>query len=87
MAAKLSRRSLLGGMVGGAAALALSATAIFRFGPAHGVVHLTSNENPYGPSPGGWKTASEATAKSAYYAGKISTDLKGADTATRLPRR
>jgi len=75
MSLQLSRRSLLGGMIGGAVSLALSPGAIAQFGPAYGVVSLTSNENPYGPSAGALKAAAEATAKSAYYPGKISREL------------
>ena len=78
MALKLSRRSLLGGMVGGAVGLALSPATFSQFGPAHGVIRLTSNENPYGPSPGALKAAADATSRSAYYPGKISSDLTGA---------
>jgi len=78
MAVQLSRRSLISGMAGGAVALALSPSAFSQFGPAHGVIRLTSNENPYGPSPGALKAAAEATSRSAYYPGKISADLKRA---------
>ncbi len=75
MPVQLSRRSLLGGMIGGAVSLALSPGAIAQFGPAHGIVRLTSNENPYGPSAGALKAAAAATAKGAYYPGKISREL------------
>jgi len=75
MPVQFSRRSLLGGMLGGAVSLALSPNALARFGPGHGVVSLTSNENPYGPSAGALKAAAEATAKSAYYPGQISREL------------
>jgi len=75
MSVQLSRRSLLGGMIGGAVSLALSPGAIAQFGPAHGIISLTSNENPYGPSAGALKAAAEATAKSAYYPGMISREL------------
>ncbi len=75
MPVQLSRRSLLGGMVGGAVSLALGPAAIAQFGPAHGIVHLTSNENPYGPSSGALKAAADAAAKGAYYPGKISSEL------------
>lgn len=75
MPVQLTRRSLLGGMIGGAVSLALSPAAIAQFGPAHGVISLTSNENPYGPSAGALKAAAEATAKSAYYPGIIGREL------------
>jgi len=75
MAVKLSRRSLLGGVLGGAVGLALSPATFSQFGPAHGVIRLTSNENPYGPSLSALKAAAEATSRSAYYPGKISSEL------------
>ena len=75
MSLQLTRRSLLGSILGGTVSLALSPTSIARFGPAHGIVSLTSNENPYGPSAGALKAAAEATAKSAYYPGMISREL------------
>jgi len=77
MPAQLSRRSLLAGIIGGAATIALSPAAFSRFGPEHGIVRLTSNENPYGPSAGALKAAAEAAAKGAYYPGKIGADLVG----------
>jgi len=75
MPVQISRRSLLGSMLGGAVSLALSPTAMAQFGPAAGIVRLTSNENPYGPSAGALKAAAEAMAKSAYYPGQISREL------------
>lgn len=75
MSIQLSRRTLLGGLVGSAVSLALSPGALAQFGPAHGVISLTSNENPYGPSAGALKAAAAATAKSAYYPGAISREL------------
>lgn len=75
MSVQLSRRSLLGGMLGGAAGFMFSPATLARFGPANDVVSLTSNENPYGPSAGALKAAAEATARSAYYPGQISREL------------
>lgn len=76
MAHPISRRSVLGGMLGGAAGLALSPAAIAQLiGPAPGQIRLTSNENPYGPSASALKAAAEASAKGAYYPGPITLDL------------
>jgi len=76
MTAILSRRSILTGMLGGAAGLVLPPSALAQLvGPAHGVIRLTSNENPYGPSPAALRVAAEASARGAFYPGKISGDL------------
>lgn len=72
----ISRRSVLGGILGGAASVALVPTAIAQaLGPAPGQIRLTSNENPYGPSASALKAAAEASANGAYYPGRISRDL------------
>ena len=72
----LSRRSLLTGMLGGAASLVISPAALAQiFGPAPGQIRLTSNENPYGPSASALKAAAEASAKGAFYPGSIAGDL------------
>jgi histidinol-phosphate aminotransferase len=72
----ISRRSILGGLLGGAAGVALSpATFAQMLGPAPGQIRLTSNENPYGPSASALKAAAQASAKGAYYPGRISRDL------------
>ncbi|MDH4108867.1 MAG: histidinol-phosphate aminotransferase family protein [Gammaproteobacteria bacterium] len=76
MQVRISRRSVLGGLFGGAAGLVLPPAAIAQLvGPAHGIIRLTSNENPYGPSPAALKVAEEASASGAFYPGRISGDL------------
>jgi len=76
MATMFSRRSILNGMLGGMAGLALPPAVLAQMvGPPHGVIRLTSNENPYGPSPAALAAATEASARGAYYPGKISGDL------------
>lgn len=76
MAQSISRRSILGGMLGGAAGVALAPAVMAQLvGPAPGQIRLTSNENPYGPSASALRAAAEAAAKGAYYPGRISLDL------------
>jgi len=75
----LARRTVLRGLVSGAAAVgaatvipmpARAAASIGSvFGPAPGVVRLSANENPYGPSPRALAAIAEASAKGAYYPG------------------
>lgn len=74
MPAQVNRRTVLGSILGGVS-VALSPAAIAQFGPAPGIVRLTSNENPYGPSEKALAAAAEATSRSAYYPGKISDEL------------
>jgi histidinol-phosphate aminotransferase len=80
MVAQFSRRAFLGGVAGSAALLALPAAARARalYGPAPGIVRLSSNENPYGPSPKALEAAVEAAAKGAYYPGPVNRDLVAA---------
>lgn len=71
---QLSRRSVLGGMIGSAVSLALSPAtlaAVAQIGPREGIVRLTSNENPYGPSARALEAARLAATKGAYYPGAI----------------
>jgi histidinol-phosphate aminotransferase len=74
MSVNLNRRSVLTGLVGGAVSLALApgaAASVFQVGPREGIVRLTSNENPYGPSPRALEAARIASTKGAYYPGEI----------------
>lgn len=76
MSGFLTRRSLLGGMLGGAAGVVLAPSALAQvIGPAPGQIRLTSNENPYGPSASALRAATEAASKGAYYPGAIARDL------------
>ena len=72
----LARRAVLRGLVGSAAAvgaatiLPMPARAAAHFGPAPGMIRLSANENPYGPSPRALAAIAEASAKGgAYYPG------------------
>lgn len=70
MNSTMNRRTLLTGMFGGAATLALPTELLAQLmGPAPGMIRLTSNENPYGPSESALAAAREAAAKGAYYPG------------------
>ena len=76
MTSTFSRRSLLSGLVGGAASLSFAPNLLAQvLGPAPGQIRLTSNENPYGPSASALKAATEAVAKGAYYPGAIARDV------------
>ena len=75
MAMNFSRRDVMRGMLSGAVGLALAPNAFAQFGPGPGVAQLSSNENPYGPSPKALKAAAEALRKGAYYPGRISREL------------
>jgi histidinol-phosphate aminotransferase len=79
MAVQLSRRALIAGVAGGAALYGLSPwSRAATYGPAPGIVRLSSNENPYGPSRKALAAAAEAAASSAYYPGAINRELTGA---------
>ncbi|MEM9209739.1 MAG: histidinol-phosphate transaminase [Pseudomonadota bacterium] len=72
----LNRRALLAGLAGGAATLALPARLLAQtLGPEPGMIRLTSNENPYGPSPSALKAAAEASANGAFYPGRVAMEL------------
>ena len=75
----LSRRALLGGLASTAAmagsGLAIPIRAAHAFGPAPGIVRLSANENPYGPSPRALEAMAEAAAKGAYYPGAVRNEL------------
>ena len=75
----LNRRALLAGLAGGAAALALPTRLLAQtIGPEPGMIRLTSNENPYGPSASALKAAANASANGAFYPGRISMELMDA---------
>ncbi|MEE4301050.1 MAG: histidinol-phosphate transaminase [Pseudomonadales bacterium] len=73
MPTSLSRRNLLAGLAAGTGLAASSALLPLpvhaAFGPPAGMIKLSSNENPYGPSPKALKAIAEAAGKGAYYAG------------------
>ncbi len=73
----LNRRRLLGGslaLLAGASARPLLAADI-RLQPEPGIARLSSNENPYGPSPKALAAAARAAERGAYYPGPIQQDL------------
>jgi histidinol-phosphate aminotransferase len=76
MSAILSRRSFLETAVAGAFGLAVAPCTLAGVGPAPGVIHLNSNENPYGPSSAALKAAFQASEMGAYYAGSINRELQ-----------
>jgi histidinol-phosphate aminotransferase len=73
MPASLSRRSFLSTAAAGAGAVTAASVLPLpvraAFGPAPGIVRLSANENPYGPSPKALEAMAEAARKGAYYAG------------------
>jgi histidinol-phosphate aminotransferase len=75
---KLSRRALLSGSLT-AAGLAVVPGALtaaeIRLRPQAGIVRLSANENPYGPSPRALAAARRAVEHGAYYPGPIQQDL------------
>lgn len=79
MTAIISRRAFLGGLAATAAvagsSLALPALARSTFGPPAGVVRLSANENPYGPSPKALQAIADAASKGAYYPGAVRAEL------------
>lgn len=77
MYAWMSRRGFMGRLAAGAGALA-APQLVFgtaAYGPPPGVVRLSSNENPYGPSPRALEAAAAAAARGAYYPGPVNRDL------------
>jgi histidinol-phosphate aminotransferase len=74
----LTRRKLLGGSVATAVSLGfLPLTAQeLQFNPQPGIVRLSSNENPYGPSPRALLAADTAAQHGAYYPGRLQNDLQ-----------
>ncbi|HSG89326.1 MAG TPA: aminotransferase class I/II-fold pyridoxal phosphate-dependent enzyme [Pseudomonadales bacterium] len=81
MSAQLSRRAFLGSLAASAvvagSGLGLPGLARAGFGPPPGVVRLSANENPYGPSPKALKAIAEAASKGAYYPGAVRAELQG----------
>ncbi len=76
MVATISRRQLFAATAG--AALGLSAPARLlaqTIGPDPEFIRLTSNENPYGPSPKALEAAATAAQNGAYYPGVIAREL------------
>ena len=72
----LSRRTLIAAMFGGAASLTLPGRLLAQtIGPEPGMIRLTSNENPYGPSPAALEAAAKASANGAYYPGRVTLEL------------
>ena len=73
MTTTVSRRTLIRGAAHaaafGAATTLLPMPVRAAFGPPPGIIKLSSNENPYGPSPKALSAIAEAAAKGAYYAG------------------
>ena len=74
-AARLSRRTVVRSLAGGAIALALPPISLADPGPPPGKIALRFNENPYGPSPGALKAAAEAARLGAYYADDLQPPL------------
>ncbi|MEM1434423.1 MAG: histidinol-phosphate transaminase [Pseudomonadota bacterium] len=70
---RIDRRRFMGGLAltgaGLGSGLATPAFARSLFGPQNGIVRLSANENPYGPSPKAIKAIAEASTKGAYYPG------------------
>ena len=67
MSININRRNLVRGMIGGAVSLALAPSAIAQVAPPPGIISLSANENPYGPSPRALKAAAKALHQGAYY--------------------
>ena len=75
MTMEITRRSLLNGILASTASMTLSPTVFSMVGPGPSIIRLSSNENPYGPSSKALKAAAKASAKGAYYPGRIAAEL------------
>jgi histidinol-phosphate aminotransferase len=80
-AAGLGRRAFLRGLAGTVAGAGLAGTlpAVARavtYGPPPGLVRLSANENPYGPSPKALEAIAAASREGAYYAGAVEDELR-----------
>ena len=76
MGTRISRRRMLGGMIAGSSVMALSpGLSAFTLRPQPGIVRLSANETPYGPSPKALAAAAQAAARGAYYPGLIQREL------------
>jgi histidinol-phosphate aminotransferase len=67
MSVNVNRREVMRGMLGGAVGLALAPPLLAQVAPPPGIIALSANENPYGPSPKALREASKALQKGAYY--------------------
>ena len=72
---QITRRSLISSLVTGAATATISPAIFSMIGPNPNLIRLSANENPYGPSTKALKAAASASAKGAYYPGRITTEL------------
>ncbi len=72
-----NRRQLILGAAGGLLATQFPASAFARPGPPPGLIQLSSNENPYGPSQKARAAAHEAADAGAYYSFPMQAELKG----------
>ena len=72
---QITRRSLIRSLVTGAATAIISPAIFSMTGPNPNLIRLSANENPYGPSTKALKAAASASAKGAYYPGRITTEL------------
>ena len=71
MQTNFNRRRFLSTVGGGLALTAAAPSlALDLFGPQDGVIRLSANENPYGPSPKALKAIAEVSTKGAYYPGR-----------------
>jgi histidinol-phosphate aminotransferase len=74
----MNRRELMRGMVAGAVSLAVAPAVFAQDGPVPGMITLSANENPYGPSPKALKEASRALRMGAYYPRRVPGQLMDA---------
>ena len=75
MSAGINRRDLVRGMIAGAVSLAVAPNVLAQSGPVPGMITLSANENPYGPSPKALKEAAEALRMGAFYPRRIPGEL------------